>query len=847
MFSESMYTMRTVSLCVFVLFLFSFSVCQGQTRKSKPAPRKATVQRTTKPKAPVETVKATPDNPEGNVRGIISFLEYLLNTLGDPATPASDKAVIFTESYAKVFRDAKVQVEDDLDETRTVITNKDVPAYLKDVDFFFKEARFELLVNSIQREERDDHTIYFKATLTRHLNGTTSAGVPVNNTKPRFLEINYNPADQSLKIVSMYTNVYSEKDALLSWWKQLSYAWQDVFRRSFQVRQDSLDISEIRKVTSLKTLDLSGNTFIQDLSPLAQLTGLEVLTLSATPIADLSPLRNLAGLRELDLSSTKVTDLSAIRYAIKLEKLILHHTDIGDISVVGHMPKLRTLDASHSRVSTVSALSGLAELDQLNLGSTPVSDISALGASGGLTDLTLSRTGVTDLSSLAGLNKLKTINFDSTQVTDVDPLRNLESLETIHMSATGVLRLEPLTKLKKLTRIYCDGTPIRQPQADAFRSVNASVLVIFDTNDLTTWWNAQSPSWQKVIQKALKLQAPPSKEELAAMTKLDSFNVGGLDGITDLGPLSRFPKLRKLIASHTSISDLSPLQQSRQLEYLDVSATEISNLSPVAQHPGLKVLKVDRTRLAGIDRVMPGVERLYADGTLIDDWHAKEFLEKNPKCLLIYKTERLKVWWSSLPAGWKEIFLAQEGMKTPGHPGKRKEEVTPEELHGLVEARELRGRDEPVTDLAPLSEFIRLESLHLHGTALTEVTPPMNLLNLKSLHLTGCPLMETESLAQFRELEELDISNTPVEDIYPLWKLKKLKHFNCSGTQVKHLNALEKMEALEYFDCSNTRVSKLEPLDFLPLKTLKCFNTRLSGRSVERFKSAHPDCSIVFY
>jgi hypothetical protein len=44
----------------------------------------------------------------------ITFLEYFLNTLGSSETPARDKDVIIRESYKKIFRDGKVQVEDDL-------------------------------------------------------------------------------------------------------------------------------------------------------------------------------------------------------------------------------------------------------------------------------------------------------------------------------------------------------------------------------------------------------------------------------------------------------------------------------------------------------------------------------------------------------------------------------------------------------------------------------------------------------------------------------------------------------------------------------------------------------------
>ena len=68
----------------------------------------------------------------------VRFLEFLLNTLGDAQSSARDKDVIIRESYLKIFRDGKVQIEDDLLADRKVVTNKDVQAYLKDIEFFIK-------------------------------------------------------------------------------------------------------------------------------------------------------------------------------------------------------------------------------------------------------------------------------------------------------------------------------------------------------------------------------------------------------------------------------------------------------------------------------------------------------------------------------------------------------------------------------------------------------------------------------------------------------------------------------------------------------------------------------------
>jgi Leucine-rich repeat (LRR) protein len=80
-----------------------------------------------------------------------------------------------------------------------------------------------------------------------------------------------------------------------------------------------------------------------------------------------------------------------------------------------------------------------------------------------------------------------------------------------------------------------------------------------------------------------------------------------------------------------------------------------------------------------------------------------------------------------------------------------------------------------------------------------------------------------------------------------LWKLNTLKKLNLAGTQIKRLDAMEKLTNLESLDFSNTNVGKISPLDNLPLKTLKCYNTKVSGKTIEKFKASHPECTVVFY
>nr|NQU91090.1 hypothetical protein [Bacteroidota bacterium] len=74
---------------------------------------------------------------------LVSFLEFTFNTIGDREVSVNEKDIIINESYAKIFDNEKVQIEDDLDENRQVPINKNVQGYMKDIDFFFHEVSFK--------------------------------------------------------------------------------------------------------------------------------------------------------------------------------------------------------------------------------------------------------------------------------------------------------------------------------------------------------------------------------------------------------------------------------------------------------------------------------------------------------------------------------------------------------------------------------------------------------------------------------------------------------------------------------------------------------------------------------
>ncbi|MGY3715194.1 leucine-rich repeat domain-containing protein [Sutcliffiella cohnii] len=90
---------------------------------------------------------------------------------------------------------------------------------------------------------------------------------------------------------------------------------------------------------NLEGLFLDGN-LLTDLSPLAELPYLTLLSLGTNQITDITPL-NYLPLWYLDLSNNPLADITALSNAIELEFLLLHETTITDISFLLDLESLQ--------------------------------------------------------------------------------------------------------------------------------------------------------------------------------------------------------------------------------------------------------------------------------------------------------------------------------------------------------------------------------------------------------------------------------------------------------------------------------------------------------------------------
>jgi Leucine-rich repeat (LRR) protein len=776
---------------------------------------------------------------------MVKFYENTLNFLADKNNTVKEKETIINESYLKFFWDDKVQIEDDLDPKRLVPLYKDVQAYLSDVDFFFKRARFTYQVQDVNVMTNIDQKTFFTVTANRNLAGVTVNNDSINNNQVRYFELNYDDSKQELMIVSIYTTKLNEKDDLRNWWNGLPSAWKLLLGKD-QIVQDGVPLGHVStfndttavvdsmpvklvdsriygllvKIIDTRELDLSGNTAITTLDPLAKLSSLTSLNLSGTGISDLMPLRNLNALSALNCAGTQVATLEPLKYCSHIKQVDLSKTPLADPASLAWFPALQTVNISNT------AVTGIGPLKDLNQ----------------ITELRINNTGITDLSPLAGLTAIQILDFSNTPVSDIGVLKNLTALQKVYFNHSKVATLDPLNELTTLTAVYCDNTLIKKTAAIDFMLAHRGLVVIFDTDELTSWWNTMSADWKKVFSYYAKMDAPPTKEQLHALMTIDSINISGRMSIESLQPLSLIALLQTLNCSNTSVNSFAPLSALSALKLIDAHNSKVSSLQGLGKMQKLETLLLDNSEVKDLSPVsgLPALKLIEADNTGITTEQGMAFNEKNPGCVLIYRTFENTDWWKGLSEAWKNAILAQTGFK--GDPDKF-------QLEEIANLEKLTiDQNTQIVTVQPALYLTKLKEFRFSDTRVTSLEPLSRMTWVKSLRFPKNPIIDLTPLSRLTQLTELDCENTQVENLQPIMNLQGLEILRISGTPVKNLKYIAGLRNLRVLDMYNTKINNIDILDpFQKLESLKIFNTKISQKKVDAFKVKHPGCEVIFY
>lgn len=177
--------------------------------------------------------------------------------------------------------------------------------------------------------------------------------------------------------------------------------------------QDSVLIKDIKDEALNLTVENQGDL---SLAGLKTFTKTKSLSLKKDGLRDLSELKDLNDLETLDLSENPIVyGLSQLGKKNNLKTLTVNGNGnqfIDGLSAVGSFKNLTTLSLQKQKLTDISALGGLKKLTSLDLTDNKISDVTPLRKLTALASLTLDKNNIKDVNPLLGLVSLKTAGLN---------------------------------------------------------------------------------------------------------------------------------------------------------------------------------------------------------------------------------------------------------------------------------------------------------------------------------------------------------------------------------------------------------------------------------------------------
>ena len=846
--------MHLRQITIFVLLLISFSIANAQN----------TVQLS------AEEVESYSKQSEQ----IIKYLEGTLNFLGDRTEVASEKEVIINDSYLKIFVDDKVQIEDDLDENREIPLSKDVQAYLKDVDFFYKEVSFNFEINSVENFVNEEGQIYFKASVNRNLKGITITDDTIDNNQIRYYEINLNTIDNDLKIASIYTTLPNKKQEMEFWWENMAESWKEYFGEGILVfdtlpfssiisfndsslvaykwfetieadtfliyDNDTIPYSNNADIISLEenifikydtineklpdTVDIDAAPIYSQIEKFRKLNKVDIS--NSILIGNLRPLTELTKLEELNLSNTLIDDLTPLRNLNSLESLNCSGTPVTILEPLRYSSSLVEINLSLTPLENLELLSNLKSLEKINVSHSKVSSFNALAELPNLRVLNISGLEIANESGLTDLIGLVDLIASSSGITDLNDFNKLQNLQNLNIDSTNVNNLEGLSELNELTVLQANNSKI----SDLSPLLELPELkLVYCDNSMINKQEAQS-----FIEKKPECMVIYNTYEIVnwwnnlseewhsiAYSKMELSN-----------PITK-EQLHEIISMKTvnlennsKITDLKALKMLYRLETLNVEGTEITNIEPLKSLKNLNSLNINNTAVELIEVLsnISSLKILKCEHTKISDLSP---LKSNATLEIIYadnsevELENVLLLNSFLPECLviyqsTDLKMWWDNLSTEWQDifiENAKIETSPdrEQLQQLIDSKSLEIKNSlSINDLEVLSLFNLLEEIKISNTSITDISAISYLPQLKKLTIPNNPVFDISSISRMKALENLNIENTSVDNLESIGQLENLKVLNIAGTKVKNLKEIGSLTNLETLIINNTGIKSLK-------------------------------------
>ena len=338
---------------------------------------------------------------------------------------------------------------------------------------------------------------------------------------------------RSAKVTDVLTQDFVDKTTELSpaWWH---YSDDTGEYSSYKQRVTSLQgIQVFKNLTRLYAYE----TDITDITPLAGLTKLEMLSISKTKVSDLSAVAGLKNLTDLEIYEDPVTSIAPVAHLTKLEKFeafsIPSNGHALDITPLAGLTNLKELNLLDNGLSDITPLQNLTKLEQLNLVKNHITDITPLHNMTNLWQLYLTKNQITDVTPLSGMgSKLKQLFLGNNKISDISTLGGLKHLDMLELNANPIKDISPLSNLSNLREVFLCGNNL------------TSLSPIAGLSSLTELY--------------VEDNAITDISDLKGLSRLWLLDIPG-NHVTDLSPLSGLKELREVCFDNNSIMDLTPL------------------------------------------------------------------------------------------------------------------------------------------------------------------------------------------------------------------------------------------------------------------------------------------------
>ena len=624
-------------------------------------------------------------------------------------------------------------------------------------------------------------------------------------------------------------------------------------------RRGISDLRGIEYAMRLETLNLRNNE-IEDVLPLAELTGLTRLVLDGNSVENGDVLFRLkqrgtritgvtvpdsvffadAGLEAAVRSASRVSSNLPItaEKMRTLTRLTATRKGITDLTGLEEATGLTTLDLGDNAIVSLGPLQSLASLTSIDLADNQIANFSPLTGLNNVETLDLSENVIVNLpSGLTGLSSLETLDLADNQIQDVSPLQSVSSLTRLELQNNEIEDVTPLstmthlknlylrgndglTNLKELVKLKEAGTSvdITLPKPVTFRDDSLAATLRTALDALPT---LNSQPGDPIFPEDMELlttftasnQSIVTLTGLETATNLTNLNLSG-NTISSLTPLAKLVNLETLnLADNEKISSISSLAKLTVLTSLNLSNNKISSVSSLSKLVALETLNLSGNNISSLTSLsdLMSLTDLNLANNKIKDVLALQDLTSLTTLNLLgngdLTMEKASVLYTLRQGSPPTVITLPDGIELPN-------------LANIVEfnnanlAAAVRSALRITKGYPVLKDKIKADLTRLTATRkeIDNLTGIEEATGLTTLDLGDNAIVELTPLENLTSLTSLDLADNAIVNLTSLQNLSNLTSLDLDDNQIADVSDLSGLSSLQTLDLRDNSVTDVEPL-----------------------------------